>query len=59
MIDNPIPTRAEVTDVANAIYEGADSVMLSGETSVGKYPQRCVQQLSKIADRTERFLAWL
>lgn len=55
MIDNPIPTRAEVTDVANAIYEGVDSVMLSGETSVGKYPQRCVEQLAKIADRTERF----
>ena len=55
MIDNPIPTRAEVTDVANAIYEGVDSVMLSGETSVGSYPQRCVEQLSNIADRTERF----
>ena len=55
MIDNPIPTRAEVTDVANAIYEGVDAVMLSGETSVGQYPTRCVEQLSNIADRTERF----
>lgn len=55
MIDNPIPTRAEVTDVANAIYEGVDAVMLSGETSVGQYPNRCVEQLSNIADRTERF----
>ena len=55
MIDNPIPTRAEVTDVANAIYEGVDAVMLSGETSVGQYPRRCVEQLSNIADRTERF----
>ena len=55
MIDNPIPTRAEVTDVANAIYEGVDAVMLSGETSVGQYPSRCVEQLSNIADRTERF----
>lgn len=55
MIDNPIPTRAEVTDVANAIYEGVDAVMLSGETSVGHYPTRCVEQLSNIADRTERF----
>jgi pyruvate kinase len=55
MIDNPIPTRAEVTDVANAIYEGVDAVMLSGETSVGRYPTRCVEQLSNIANRTERF----
>jgi pyruvate kinase len=55
MIDNPIPTRAEVTDVANAIYEGVDAVMLSGETSVGRYPSRCVEQLAKIALRTERF----
>ena len=55
MIDNPIPTRAEVTDVANAIYEGEDAVMLSGETSVGQYPTRCVEQLSNIANRTERF----
>jgi pyruvate kinase len=42
MIHNPIPTRAEVTDVANAIYEGVGAVMLSGETSVGRYPARCV-----------------
>lgn len=55
MIDNPIPTRAEVTDVANAIYEGVDAVMLSGETSVGQYPVRCVQQLDEIARSSERF----
>ena len=55
MIDNPIPTRAEVTDVANAIYEGVDAIMLSGETSVGKFPIKCVEQLNKIAQRTERF----
>ena len=55
MIDNPIPTRAEVTDVANAIYEGVDAVMLSGETSVGKHPVRCVEQLNAIATRTERY----
>ncbi|MEQ8690827.1 MAG: pyruvate kinase [Pseudomonadales bacterium] len=55
MIDNPIPTRAEVTDVANAIYEGVDAVMLSGETSVGNYPVRCVEQLSAIAERAERY----
>jgi len=53
MIENPIPTRAEVTDVANAIYEGVDGIMLSGETSVGKYPARCVAQLHAIAERAE------
>ena len=53
MIDHPIPTRAEVTDVANAIYEGADAIMLSGETSVGQYPVRCVEQLDAIAQKTE------
>ena len=55
MIEHPIPTRAEVTDVANAIYEGVDAVMLSGETSVGQYPVRCVEQLSAIAKQSERF----
>ena len=54
MINNPIPTRAEVTDVANAIYEGVDAVMLSGETSVGRYPVRCVAQLDEIARISER-----
>jgi pyruvate kinase len=53
MIENPIPTRAEVTDVANAIYEEVDAVMLSGETTVGKYPIRCVEQLVEIAEATE------
>jgi pyruvate kinase len=55
MIHNPTPTRAEVTDVANAIYEGADAVMLSGETSVGKYPTQCIKMLKKIAIKTEHF----
>ena len=55
MIENPIPTRAEVTDVANAIYEGVDAVMLSGETGVGKYPERCVKQLDAIAASSERY----
>ena len=55
MIENPIPTRAEVTDVANAIYEGVDAVMLSAETSVGRYPVRCVEQLARIATASEKF----
>ena len=54
MIENPVPTRAEVTDVANAIYEQADAVMLSGETSIGQYPVRCVEVLDRIARRMER-----
>jgi pyruvate kinase len=53
MIENPIPTRAEVTDVANAVYEEADAIMLSGETTVGKHPIRCVRQLDAIARATE------
>ncbi len=53
MIHNPIPTRAEVTDVANAVYEEADAVMLSGETTVGKYPLKCVEYLCNIAKKTE------
>ena len=55
MIENPTPTRAEVTDIANAIYEGADAIMLSGETSVGKYPVECVRFLKSIAKKTEKF----
>ena len=55
MIENPIPTRAEVTDVANAIYEGVDAIMLSAETSVGRHPVRCVEQLSRIAVTSEQF----
>lgn len=55
MIVNPIPTRAEVTDVANAIYEEVDAVMLSGETTVGKHPVRCVEQLDEIAEATEPY----
>ena len=54
MISNPIPTRAEVTDVANAAFEQADAVMLSGESTVGKYPVQCVRTLDKITSRIER-----
>jgi len=54
MITNPTPTRAEVTDVMNAAYEEADALMLSGETSVGRYPVRCVEALVRITTRIER-----
>ncbi|MEY5010688.1 MAG: Pyruvate kinase [Verrucomicrobiota bacterium] len=54
MISNPVPTRAEITDVANAVFEQADAIMLSGETTVGKYPVECVRVLAKVAERIER-----
>ena len=54
MIVNPVPTRAEVTDVSNAVLEQADAIMLSGETTMGKYPIKCVEALDKIARRVER-----
>ena len=54
MITNPVPTRAEITDVANAVFEQADAIMLSGETTVGKYPVSCVKILDKVAYRIER-----
>ncbi len=55
MIENPMPTRAEVTDVANAVYEEADAIMLSGETTVGKYPIKCVEAMVKIAETVEKY----
>lgn len=54
MISNPLPTRAEITDVANAIFEQADAIMLSGETSVGKYPVQCVEIFDRVGRRIER-----
>ena len=54
MIETPVPTRAEVTDVANAVYEQADAIMLSGETSVGSYPVKAVEIFARIACRMER-----
>ena len=54
MIRNPLPTRAEVTDVANAIHDGADAIMLSGESAVGKYPVQAVSIMRKIADNIEK-----
>ncbi|MBN8216484.1 MAG: pyruvate kinase [Spirochaetes bacterium] len=54
MIDNPSPTRAEITDVSNAVFEQADAIMHSGETSVGHYPLACLEIMDRIARRVER-----
>lgn len=54
MIESPMPTRAEVSDVSNAVFEQTDALMLSGETTVGKYPLKCVEVFDRVARRIER-----
>ena len=59
MMSHPRPTRAEVTDVANAIYDGTSAIMLSGETAAGQYPVEAVEMMDRIAVQTEKNINYL
>jgi pyruvate kinase len=56
MIENPIPTRAEVSDIFLAVREGADFVMLSGETAVGKFPVECVNVMNNVIAEANKYI---
>jgi len=58
MVDSPLPTRAEVTDIANSIFDGTDAIMLSGETAVGRYPVEAVKVMTRVALETEASLPY-